>query len=291
MNLLKETKTLLIKYHLSPDLLLHQNFCVDGAVLDVVVDAGALTKEDIVLEIGAGTGLLTKKLAEKVKKVIAIEKDERLKPALQENLRGGFPNKKIEIIFADALEILSKRKDYNKIIANIPYQLAEPLLSLLCTAPEVERSIERSIERTILMVPKKFAVHVQEHPYFSAFFQFQWVQEVPREAFYPPPKVISAILVVTKKKNVGKKDFLLQQLYLQREKKLKNALREACIALAVREGKELTKKEAKKMIGVLKLSQKELEMSVARAPLFVIKAVEEKLDVEGKLEVKKKFKL
>ncbi len=261
MTLLQQTKTALEQHHLSPDLLLHQNFCVDDLVLHKVVAAAELKKTDTVFEIGTGTGILTGLLAQEVKTVISTEKDQRLQPLLQD-----LP-KNVELIFADALQIIPARKDFNKIVANIPYQVAEPLLKVLCTA--------KHIERTVLMVPKKFAVQVQEHPFFSAFFDFKIVVEVPKEAFYPSPKVASAILVVIPKKEVDDSSFLRQQLFLQRDKKLKNALREALIAVAERKGSKLSKKEAKKEIEKLHLPQEVLEELVERVELKIIKKITE----------------
>ncbi|MBI2666606.1 hypothetical protein HYX13_03265 [Candidatus Woesearchaeota archaeon] len=262
------TKNLFFQHHLSPDLLLHQNFCVDEDVLAAMVDTGEVGKEDVILEIGAGTGLLTAKLAEKAKKVIAAEKDEKLKPLLQK-----MP-KNVEIIFSDALKVLPKIKEFNKIIvnkiiANIPYQLAEPLLRFLCTAQQVER--------TVLMVPRKFAVHAAEHPFFSAFFNFKVIADVPREAFYPQPKVVSAILLITPKKEVNGSAFLLRQLFLQRDKKLKNALREGLIAVAEWQGKKLSKKEATQKIDQLGLSEEVLEELVGRVKLKKIGEIVKKI--------------
>lgn len=258
MTIIQQTKTALEQHHLSPDLLLHQNFCVDDLVLHKVVAAAELKKTDLIFEIGTGTGILTRMLTKEAKGVISVEKDKRLKPLLHD-----LP-KNVELIFADALQIIPAREDFNKIVANIPYQVAEPLLKILCTA--------KHIERTVLMVPKKFAVQVQEHPFFSAFFDFKIVAEVPKEAFYPSPKVASAILVVTSKKEIDESSFLRQQLFLQRDKKLKNALREALIVVAERKGSKLSKKEAKKEIEKLHLPQEVLEELVER---IKIKTIEE----------------
>ena len=265
MKLLQETQRMLTQYAISPKIILHQNFCVDEKVIDAVVAAAELKKTETVFEIGAGTGLLTKRLAEHAKKVIAVEKDERLAPLLH-----GLP-KNVELLFADALQVLPARKDFNKIIANIPYQIAEPLLKILCTALQVERAV--------LMVPRKFAVHVAEHPFFSAFFDFKIVAEVPGEAFYPLPKVVSAILVVTQKKETEMDDsgFLARQLFLQKDKKLKNALREGLIAVAEKKGKKLSKKEAKKRVDELNLSEEVLEEQVGRVNLITVKEMVRKL--------------
>ncbi len=253
MDLLKQTERLLKKYSLDPSIDLHQNFCIDSQILQKAVDAAQLDKKDTVLEIGTGTGNLTKLLAAKAKKIISLEKDKRLEIVLQD-----LP-KNVEIIFADALRILPTRKDYNKIVANLPYQIAEPLLKFLCTASWIERSV--------LMVPKKFALQVSSHPFFSAFLDFKIIAEVFKESFYPQPKVASALLLVTPKREINDHSFLLQQLFLQRDKKLKNALREALIALAEWKGTKLSKKEAKKKMEKFKLEPEESEELVKRVKL------------------------
>ncbi len=217
-----------------------QHFCHDETILNAVIKAAHLLKKDVVLEIGPGKGDLTKKLASKVKKVIAVEIDERLKTYLQD-----LPQN-VEVIFQDIMDIIPRRKDFNKVVANIPYQICEPLLKYLCTAKHVQLSI--------LTVPKGFALKAQQHPIFTAFLNIEIVQDVPKEAFTPPPKVLSAIIKITPHTENDVNAFIRRKLYLQRDKKLKNGLLETIIdAYNLKHKERLPKKKAQEILDSLDL--------------------------------------
>ena len=144
------------------------------------------------------------------------------------------------------MDFIPRRKDFNKVVANIPYQICEPLLKYLCTAQHVQLSL--------LTVPKGFAIKAQQHPIFSAFLNIEIVQEVPKEAFTPPPKVLSAIIKITPNTSKDDNAFIRRKLYLQRDKKLKNGLLETIIDLHQSKHKErLPKKKAQEMMDSLDL--------------------------------------
>lgn len=231
-----------------PNQLLHQHWCVDDNLIKDLIKEANLSKEDIVLEIGAGKGALTKELAKHCKKIIAVEIDIRLKKSLTvpEN---------VELIFADALKIIDKRNDFNKIVSNLPYQAAEPLLHYLC--------LTKNVSLSVLTVPKKFAQKAQLNPIFSAFLNIEIVREVSKESFDPRPKIKSALIRITKnEKTCGEADekkrddlFIRRKLYLQRDKKLRNGLRETLIDYYRLKNKILTKKQAKEIIGRLEMDE------------------------------------
>ena len=231
-----------------------QHFCADGALIKEMVRAAQLQKEDIILEIGPGQGILTRELAKKVKKVMAVEIDQNLKPFLQD-----LPSK-VEVVWMDIMKFLQLEKDkkFNKIVANIPYQICEPLLQYLCTASEIELAV--------LTVPKKFAERAQEHPFISAWLEFKKIRDVPPTSFLPPPKVWSALIVITRNNKQDKRTMLLRQLFLQRDKKLRNALRESLIMVYSQNNKTLTKKKAGQMIEDLHIPEKALESLVVGLP-------------------------
>ncbi|MEW5897400.1 MAG: rRNA adenine N-6-methyltransferase family protein [Nanoarchaeota archaeon] len=240
-----------------------QHFLIDQKVLQQIISAAKINPKDIVLEIGAGKGALTLALAKQAQKVIAIELDERFKAELK-NLP-----KNVEVIFGNALDILPKRKDFNKLIANIPYQICEPLLHYLCTAKNVEMSI--------LTISKKFALNARQHPIFSAFLNLETIQEVPKEAFQPAPKVVSALVKITPNLSDDDNNLIRRKLYLQRDKKLKNGLRDALIDLFRKKGRELTKKQAGEIVDSLKLPSSLLENTSAKLSLNKYKEIAEKL--------------
>ncbi|MBI2064242.1 MAG: methyltransferase domain-containing protein, partial [Candidatus Yanofskybacteria bacterium] len=107
--------------NIKPKKSLGQNFLVNQGVLDKIVEGAEVGPEDVVLEIGPGTGNLTLKLAKKAKRVIAIEKDRRLIEELQEK----FKNTNVEIVEDDVLKlkIENLKLDNYKIVANIPYYI------------------------------------------------------------------------------------------------------------------------------------------------------------------------
>lgn len=246
-----------------------QHFCIDKSVLAALLEATELSSKDTVVEIGSGTGLLTKELVQHAKKIIAIELDHSLKPILLNNLSNfsssgnfspihDFPSN-IELIFGNALEILPKRKDFNKIISNLPYQICEPVLQYLTTAKHVEKAA--------FTVPLAFARRAQKHSIFSAFFEITIVKKVPKEAFFPQPKVISAVITIIPISNPTDTQFFIQKLHLQRNKKLKNGLRDALIDLYRRKQKILTKKQALELIVQFHLSPRKLDTLIAKITL------------------------
>ncbi len=266
MSLYNRIVILLKQHHLSPDVLKDQHFCINQEVLKTIIKSAKLEENDVVVEIGPGLGILTLDLASKIKKVIAVEIDEQLKPVLE-----SLP-KNVELIFGNALEILPTRNDFTKIVSNLPYQICEPLLQYLTTA--------KNIELAVLTVPRVFALKAQQHPIFSAFFTITIIEEVPKEAFYPEPRVKSAIITVVAKKEWSDGEFVIRKLHLQRDKKLRNGLRDSLIDLYESKKKKLTKKEALEMIDSFKLSEKLLKTLIAVLPLEVYEKVGEHFNVK-----------
>jgi 16S rRNA (adenine1518-N6/adenine1519-N6)-dimethyltransferase len=147
-------KTIFGRYHIRPNKLLGQNFLLSEEVLDEIVRASELTKADTVLEIGPGLGFLTKRLAEKAGKVIAVEKDRKLARILQKifstpsssppyqprrNRRGqgGERVGVVKIIQGDILELTTCYLQLNtafKVVANIPYYLTGKILQKFLTS-------------------------------------------------------------------------------------------------------------------------------------------------------------
>jgi 16S rRNA (adenine1518-N6/adenine1519-N6)-dimethyltransferase len=202
-----DIKSFLKKYNFEPNHLLGQNFLIDDSVLDEIISAADLKKTDEVLEIGAGIGNLTKLLAEKSKFVLAIEKDKRFFPILanqlgahlQHHTKTPSRSANVELIFADATtynfqKILSKNY---KAIANIPYYITGKIIEMLLTAKNKPQKI-------ILLVQKEVAERIVAKPgqlsilaiSVQLFCNAKIAGLVPKEKFYPIPKVDSAILVL-----------------------------------------------------------------------------------------------
>ncbi len=200
----KIIKELLAKYETRPSKGLGQNFLIDENVLQKIITAANLNKNDIVLEVGPGIGTLTQELAQKAKKVIAIEKDKTMVEILKETLKG-FDN--VEVINGDILKIellknYLKIKNYKiknyKIVANIPYYITGPLIRFLLEN-------ENQPAEIVLMVQKEVAQRICSNPpdmtLLSVSVQFyaevKIISYVSKNCFWPSPKIDSAIIKIT----------------------------------------------------------------------------------------------
>jgi 16S rRNA (adenine1518-N6/adenine1519-N6)-dimethyltransferase len=176
---------------------LGQHFLVDGKVLErIIAAAAALGPSDVVLEIGPGLGILTKELAERAGRVIAIELDDRLAAHLKERL-SSLANVTIlneDVLHIDPAELLGRPTTY-KVVANLPYYITSPVLRHF-----LEASLKP--ETMLVMVQKEVAEAIVAGPgrrsLLSISVQFygkpEIVSYVPPQAFYPAPAVESAIL-------------------------------------------------------------------------------------------------
>jgi 16S rRNA (adenine1518-N6/adenine1519-N6)-dimethyltransferase len=189
--------SLLRKYDLHPSKGLGQNFLTDNQALQKIVSAADLKPADAVLEIGPGLGSLTRHLALAAHSVTAVELDARLFPALTDVLS---PYKNIRLVQGDILRLdpseLMDTPDY-LVVANIPYYITSAVIRhLLESSPRPRRvvlTIQREVADRICALPGKMSllalsVQVYGRPCLG--------EHIPAEAFYPPPKVDSAILCV-----------------------------------------------------------------------------------------------
>lgn len=180
---------------LRPDKSLGQNFLQDSYALEKITAAAEILPTDTVLEVGPGLGALTRHLAAAAKQVIAVELDERLLPPLRETLTG-YTN--IEIVHGDMLKLapaeIVPATDY-LVVANIPYYITSALLRhLLETTPRPRRvvlTVQKEVAERICAAPgdmSLLALSVQ------VYGQPRVVATIPAGAFYPAPKVDSAVV-------------------------------------------------------------------------------------------------
>jgi 16S rRNA (adenine1518-N6/adenine1519-N6)-dimethyltransferase len=192
-----DVRGLLKRYDLRPDKNLGQNFLIDQHYLTRVVDAGGLTLRDTVLEVGAGLGNLTRLLAKRAKEVYAVEIDPDLVPILR-SVTSAEHN--VKIIQGDILKIdlddLFHFEDF-LVVANIPYYITSNLLRHLASGvnkpQRIVLTIQKEVAERILAQSGKLSllalsVQVYGNPTL--------VSKVPAGAFYPVPKVDSAIVRV-----------------------------------------------------------------------------------------------
>ena len=222
---------------------LGQNFLVDESIINKIISEAALNSDDTVIEIGAGAGFVTEKLAEIAKKVIAVELDEDAIEVLQQ-----FPYENIEIIHKDILktDISALVQEPVKIIANIPYYITSPIIAHLLG--EIDEREEKNknrycIKEIILMVQYEVAKRIianekspsKDYGLLSILANYraetEFICKVPSKSFYPAPKVDSALikLKIRKKPLVeveNPKLFrqIIKAAFGTRRKTLKNAL-------------------------------------------------------------------
>lgn len=201
-----------------------QHFLVDDRVAERQVAYAALTRDDVVLEIGAGNGALTRHLAEAAGRVIAIEIDAELAVGL-ENMEN------VELVRRDALEVDFSVLHFNKVVANLPYQISSPVTFKL---------LEYSFDLGVLMYQKEFAERLVAAPGSDAYarlsvmaqYAADWelLETVSPGAFYPRPKVRSAIVRMTPRPPlfsvVDEAVFagVVRALFSHRRKKIRNGL-------------------------------------------------------------------
>lgn len=193
--LLSQTKRELRRLDLRAKKGLGQHFLVDERVLSSLISAAELTPNDIVVEVGPGLGILTKELARKVGRVIAIEVDAKMASVLKEIL---VPWPNVTVINADVLESdpgAFLAKGAYKVVANLPYYIASAVLRHFLEAKIKPRlmvlTLQKEVSQAIVAPPGKMSL-------LSVSVQFYGrpaiVDYVSPRSFYPSPKVESAIV-------------------------------------------------------------------------------------------------
>jgi 16S rRNA (adenine1518-N6/adenine1519-N6)-dimethyltransferase len=204
---------------------LSQNFLIDGNIVRKMADLSLVSKGDTVIEIGPGPGALTEELLKRGAHVTAIEKDPLFAKALH---RFQTNDKRLTVIEGDALKI-----DYSelkgKVVANLPYHITSPLLSLLL--PNYPQ-----FSTLTLMVQKEVAERIlKERSSLTLFVEFYSEPtlgfHVPRTCFYPAPKVTSSVIQLKLKKtpkvsSIPKFFNVVRTSYQHRRKMMRSSLSE-----------------------------------------------------------------
>ena len=227
-----DTAELLKQYGLRADKRLGQNFLQDPYVLQKIGNLAEIRPTDTVLEIGPGLGSLTRYLSAAAQKVIAIELDDRLFPALEAVVA---PYRNIQIVHGDVLDIepgeLIQQKDY-LVVANIPYYITSAVIRHLLESDPKPRRIVLTIQKEVAericakagdMSLLALSVQVYGRP--------KIVAQIPAGAFYPAPKVDSSVLVTDiypiPRVSIDRLEIFFQLTkagFSQKRKKLRNSL-------------------------------------------------------------------
>ncbi|PIQ91819.1 MAG: ribosomal RNA small subunit methyltransferase A [Parcubacteria group bacterium CG11_big_fil_rev_8_21_14_0_20_39_22] len=178
---------------------LGQHFLKSEKAIRSILEAANLSKNDIVLEIGPGEGVLTEKLLEKAGKVIAIEKDDRLIEFLSEKFDKYIKSNSLEIVHKDALEFESssqglKTQSY-KIVANLPYYITghfiRKFLETECLPSSMTLLLQKEVASRIVASNQKESILSIS---VKAYGKPKYIETVKAGSFVPAPKVDSAIL-------------------------------------------------------------------------------------------------
>lgn len=232
------TKEILSKYSMSAKKKFGQNFLIDSNVLEGIVEAAGVTKDDCVLEIGPGIGSLTQYLAEAAGRVVAVEIDTSLLKVLEDTL-SEYDN--VTVINEDILkvDIEAIAKKYNdsrpmKVVANLPYYITTPIIMKLFESGA-------PLESITVMVQKEVADRMVEGPgskdygslslAIAYYAQASDVMNVPPSSFIPQPGVGSAVVKLEKypepKVRVKDEKYMFEIIrtsFNQRRKTISNSL-------------------------------------------------------------------
>ncbi len=241
MSVYEETQAILNTYKIQANKSLGQNFLIDDNVIESIIESSEIEKEDLIIEIGPGLGVLTDRLLKKSDNVVVIELDKRMIEILKNRF---CLNKNLEIINDDVLkvdleELIKNKKQQKqinkvKIVANLPYYISTPIIMKL-----LENQLE--INEIIVMVQKEVAERLSAKTgereagaitYAVEYYaQAKKVIDVPKESFIPSPKVESQVIKLEVRTNPKIKIEdekllfdIIQKSFMQRRKTLSNAL-------------------------------------------------------------------
>ena len=261
MNVLKETRFIMDKYHITANKNLGQNFLIDDEAVAGIVEAANVSKDDLIIEIGPGLGTLTKELLDRAGKVICIELDKRMIEILNDrfSIYDNFKVLNDDVLKVDLKTLIANEKIKNtKIVANLPYYITTPIIMKL-----LEERLD--IETITVMIQKEVADRLVTKPgtgdtgaitYTIHYYtEPKRVIEVPNTAFIPVPKVNSTVinLNILKKPRVTVKDEaklfeVIKTAFMQKRKTLVNALANS--------SKFGTKEQIEKILQTLEIDNK-----------------------------------
>ncbi len=233
MNLLEQTKKICKLYDINPARSRGQNFLINEDVYEKILDEADLNKDDIVLEVGPGLGFLTERIARKVKKVIAVELDDKLAELLKTRLLTDKINN-VELVNEDIIQYIQKSKIKNlksyKVVANLPYNISSIFLRTIFELKNKPSSLTLMLQKEVAerIVADRgemslLAVSVQ------LYAEGKIITKVPGSDFWPSPEVDSAVIKLDLKKekiDIDEKRFfqLVKFGFSAKRKMLKNNL-------------------------------------------------------------------
>lgn len=258
-NILEETKNIMKKYNIRANKSLGQNFLINSEVVENIINSSNITQEDMIIEIGPGLGVLTKKLLEKAGKVLCIELDPKMVKILKDRflLYDNFELINEDVLKVDLNKIISENKENKKIknvkvVANLPYYITTPIIMKL-----LEDKLD--IKSITVMIQKEVADRLIETPggkntgaithtvYY--YCESEKIMEVPNSSFIPEPEVTSEVIKmnlrdkpVVEIENSKIMFMIIKSAFMQRRKTLLNALVNTKVFINKEEGIQILKK-------------------------------------------------
>lgn len=238
MSVYNDTREILRKYNIKADKSLGQNFLISDEVVEGIIETANINKEDIIIEIGPGLGVLTNLLLEKSDDVIAVELDNRMVEIINDRFKKKTNLTVIheDILKVDLKKLLNNRKKSEsskvKVVANLPYYISTPIIMKLLEQNQI-------IDEIIVMVQKEVGDRLTAKTgtrlagaitYAVEFYSTATsVIKVPKESFMPSPKVESVVIKLNVKKEFEKVNQkllfkIIKLAFAQRRKTLENAL-------------------------------------------------------------------
>ncbi len=242
MDLYEELQDLMIKHHFRPSKKLSQFYCINEALLRFLVHEAEITSKDIELEIGPGTGFLTKLLLEKAN-VVAIEKDEIMIELLEEKFKEEITSGKLNLIHGSATDSDYNKLGITKVVSLPPYHLSTELMLKISLAKKVKKAIivfdagfvekltafegMREYNAMTVLVNLNAKVHVLE--------------SIEKTSFFPKPNCQSVVVAIDFNIKENSKNFylFLKELFRYKNKDLTRALKQSLPILE--EGKIISK--------------------------------------------------
>ena len=227
MSLSEKTKFLLRRHRILPKKHLGQNFMIEPSIYYRLADYASLGRSDVVLDVGAGLGFLTRFLADRCKRVLAVESDSRLVKILRDQLKD---LSNVEVIEGNVLKVSTPH--FDTVVSIPPYHISSPLLLWL---------FSKRFDRGVLIFQKEFAnrlvasVGSENYGWLTVvtyyYAEVELLEDVPKWMFYPQPEVDSIIMRLKPKKPLPftlKNEVLfkrlVQTLFTQRNRKVRNAV-------------------------------------------------------------------
>lgn len=269
MSLREVTHHFLLRHGIEPDPSLDEQQLVDEEAVSRLVASAEIEPGDTVVEVGPGVGNITEALLSAAGRVIAVEKNPKYAPVLLDRFRG---STKLEIITGDALKIGYPKHD--RLVSNLPYMICEAMMQVL---PRL------SFRAASFIVPEGFGQKITSTPgvagytklsYFTQlFFEVDKVETLPSSSYLPEPGTSTWIVSLKPKEPETMEKRVMRELLLQRDKIVKNGLREALIRAGCCE----TKREARSKMAHMVFPGKIWGKTVSALSLMELMRVEDAL--------------